>query len=251
MQVIIDGLLINYQKEGSGKTLLLLHGWNDNSIGLADLRKSLAKDYCVITPDLPGFGASDAPKKDWGLEDYAQFIKKFVAKVGSGTLYAGIGHSNGAAILIKSVSEGLITPEKLILLGAAGIRQTQKGKMTTIKLTTKAGKIILSPLPRKYKQKIRRRLYSQIGSDLLVAEHLTGTFKKIVSEDLQSQAKKIDIPTLLMYGEEDNQTPVVYGELYHQLINGSTLEVITDAGHFVHLDKPKVVVNLIIGYLKQ
>jgi pimeloyl-ACP methyl ester carboxylesterase len=251
MQVIIDGLLINYQKEGSGKTLLLLHGWNDNSIGLKDLRKALAKSYCVITPDLPGFGASEAPKTDWGLEDYAKFIKKFVAKTEASPLYAVIGHSNGGAISIKAITSGLLSPDKLILLGASGIRRTQKGKMTTIKLTTKAGKIILSPLPRKYKQKIRKRLYSQIGSDLLVAEHLSGTFKKVVAEDLQSQAKQLEVPTLLIYGEEDNQTPVVYGELYYQLINASTLEVITDAGHFVHLDKPKVVVNLIEDYLRQ
>jgi pimeloyl-ACP methyl ester carboxylesterase len=250
MQVIIDGLVINYQKEGSGKTLLLLHGWNDNSAGHDILRKALAQDYCVVTPDLPGFGASESPNKDWGLEDYSQFISQFVKKTNIEPLYGVIGHSNGGAIAIKSVSDGLLSPIKLILLAASGIRQTQKGKMKLIKVLTKTGKVLIYPLPKKYKRNIRQRLYSRIGSDLLVAEHMTGSFKKIIAEDIQKEAKNIEIPTLLIYGEEDKITPQVYGELYHQLINGSTLELIAGAGHFVYLDKPQLVVNLINDYLR-
>jgi pimeloyl-ACP methyl ester carboxylesterase len=250
MQVVVDGLAINYQKEGQGNTLLLIHGWNDNSNGLKILRNELKKHYQVITPDLPGFGASEAPRQDWGLTEYVNFLVNFLSKVTVNRPYALIGHSNGGAIAIKAISAGSLNPEKLILLSSAGIRGKHKGKMTAIKLTTKAGKLILSPLPKSLKLKARKKLYHQIGSDMLVAEHMSGSFKKIVSEDIQSDAAKLDLPTLLIYGEEDNQTPIAYGELFHQLIDHSTFEVIADSGHFVHLDSPKVVVNLIEDYLK-
>lgn len=249
MQVIVDDLLINYDRQGKGKKIVLLHGWNDNSKGLQLLIKYLSKDFEVITPDIPGFGGSDTPKTAWGLDDFAALIKHFLNKIDVNQIECLIGHSNGGSIAIKAVSSSKLNPTKLILIGSAGIRSNKKGKLKTIKLATKTGKLISSPLPKNLKNKLRKKLYNQIGSDLLVAEHMEPSFKKIISEDLQVDATKLKLPTLLIYGEQDNMTPATDGMLYHELIEGSTLEIVADAGHFVHLDQNKIVENLIKEFL--
>ena len=63
---------------------------------------------------------------------------------------------------------------------------------------------------------------------------MQGTFKKIVSEDVRLDAEKITVPTCLIYGELDTATPPVYGQLLQQMIEGSTLNVVQNADHFVH-----------------
>jgi pimeloyl-ACP methyl ester carboxylesterase len=249
MQVVTDKLLTNYVRQGSGKQLLLLHGWATSLADYAEIIKELHINYDVTALDLPGFGASQTPEGDWGLEEYSKFIASFCQKVGLDDLYGLVGHSNGAAIAIKAAAGNVLNPQKLILLDASGIRTGQKGRLGAVKLVAKTAKILSLPLPSATRKKLRQKLYTTVGSDFLAANNLSSSFKKIVAEDLQADASKIQIPTLLIYGEEDDETPVAFGELYHQLIEGSTLEIVAGAGHFILRDKPKVVVKLVKEFL--
>ncbi len=249
MQVIVDKLLINYQRKGKGKKIILIHGWAVNLSNLDVLYKNLSKDFDVISLDLPGFGASQTPAGVWGLEEFSSFLAKFVKKLEIKDIYAVIGHSNGGAMAIKAVASGSLPVDRLVVLSSAGIRGEEKAKQVAIKLMTKAGKVISAPLPASTKNKLKHKLYTAIKSDYLVASNMKESFKKIVNQDLRLDASKIKIPTLLIYGAEDDQTPVLYGRLYHELISDSTLEIIGTAGHFVQQDKPDIVVKLIKDFL--
>lgn len=249
MQVVVNDLLVNYERKGKGRTVILLHGWADSLIGLTPLFNDLSKDFDVISIDLPGFGASQTPDNAWGLEDYGNFLASFKSKIGIKNTHALVGHSNGGAIAIKALANNIVDAKKLVLLASSGIRGDQKGRLTVLKLVTGAAKIAAYPLPSSTKNKLRRKLYSSIGSDLLAAENMSESFKKIVKEDLKPDAKKLSLPTLLIYGEEDDVTPVTYGETYHQLIDGSTLEVVGGAGHFLLIDKQETVVKLVRDFL--
>lgn len=248
-QVIVDSLLAKYVVSGKGRTILLLHGWGDSSSGLSGLQDQLSKKYKVIALDLPGFGGTQAPSADWDLSDYARFIGNFLKKIDE-KIYAIIGHSNGGAIAIRGLSKGDFKSEKLVLMAAAGIRGTDKTRNKVLRLVAKTGKALTRPLPRAAKNRLRRKVYSTIGSDMLVAEHLQGTFKKVVADDVRGDATKIDLPTLLIYGGADQATPAWYGETYHRLIRGSKLEVLPEAEHFLHLDQPQTVVKEIEEFLK-
>jgi len=249
MQAVVNNLLINYSRQGSGEKLVLLHGWANSLKDMSGLFDDLSKNYDVISLDLPGFGASQTPKEAWGLEAYAKFLTGFLNKIGAGDVYALIGHSNGGAIAIKSIAEDHLSPTKLVLLSVSGIRYNKQGRKGLIKAATKTAKVATLALPKSTRQKLRKKLYSTLKSDLLVAEHMSGSFKKIVSEDLSRDASKINIPTLLIYGEADDQTPLADGQLYHELIKNSTLEVISSAGHFIQKENPDLVVKLIRDFL--
>lgn len=249
MQIVVRDLLINYVRTGKGKPVLLLHGWGDNSTGLSSITSQLSKDYDVIVPDLPGFGASQTPTETWGLDDYAKITAEIVNKL-EVTPYAVIGHSNGGAIAVRALSNKLLNPKKLVLLGSAGIRGEYKGRTKALRVVTKSGKLITSPLPVSIKKKLRKKVYSSIGSDMLVAENLQETFKKVVTDDVRDDARKITQLTLLIYGQDDTSTPPSYGEIFRDLIVRSKLVIIKDAGHFVHLDQAGQVNDTIQDFLK-
>lgn len=248
MQLIVGGLLTNYSRVGKGKSILLIHGWGDSSKGLLGIANEL-KDFDVIALDLPGFGGSAKPTSDWGLSDYSDFIASFLAKLKVTSLEAIIGHSNGGAIAIKLVLSKKVDVKKLVLLSSAGIRNPKGLKNRALKIKTKVGKVLTFPLPKTTKENLRSSHYSKIGSDMLLYPELTGTFKKIVGENILDQAKDIDTPTLLIYGENDTKTPVSYGRMFHESISGSTLEIVSGADHFVHLDKPEIVLKLIKEFI--
>ena len=99
-QVEIDGLKINYKIIGAGKIpIVLLHGWgvdSDNYVELARWlhspeglwspsarrlhRATATMEPAIYIPDLPGFGKSDEPREDWNLDDYVEFVGKFIKK---------------------------------------------------------------------------------------------------------------------------------------------------------------------------
>jgi len=250
MQVIVDSLLTHYETHGKGKTVLLLHGWGDSAAGLAGLQQALAKKYKVIALDLPGFGGTQAPGGVWGLDDYAYFVDHFLTKIEAARPRAIIGHSNGGAIAIRGMARGLLGADKLVLLASAGIRGEYKGRTKALRLLTKAGKALTTPLPKSVKQRLRKKVYQAVGSDMLVAEHLQETFKKIITDDVREDAARLSLPTLLVYGGQDEVTPIKHANLLNDAIKTSKLEILTNAGHFVHLDEPDKVVQLIEGFLK-
>jgi pimeloyl-ACP methyl ester carboxylesterase len=249
MNVIVNDLVTQYSLTGAGKLVVLLHGWGDNSRGLAGLNTQLSEHYRVVTLDLPGFGGTQLPPGIWGLDDYASFIRDFMAKLGLTQPYAIVGHSNGGAIAIRGCARHLLKPTKLILVAASGIRNNRSPRRRLLAVVAKVGKVATFWLPGRYRQALRARLYGAAGSDLLVVEALQATFKKIVHEDVQADAEQLALPTLLIYAENDQAVPLKFGQCYHSLIKKSRLEIIKDAGHFVHLDQPTQVQQLIEKFL--
>lgn len=249
MQVVVDSLLTQYAREGKGKVVVLLHGWADSSAGLLQLRKQLSRHFDVIAVDLPGFGGSQPPAVAWGLDEYAAFVAAFLQKIGVHDPWAVLGHSNGGAIAIRGLAKQTLSTEHLILLASAGIRNVYKGRNKALRILAKAGKVVTMPLPGRVKKKLQRKVYKTIGSDMLVAEHMQETFKRVVTDDVRADAAQIAIPVLLVYGEADDATPVWYGEQYHELMVDSTLEILPGAGHFVHLDRPDAVGKAIEEFL--
>jgi pimeloyl-ACP methyl ester carboxylesterase len=227
----------------------MLHGWGDDLRTFTDLQIALGKNNRAVSLDLPGFGQTQIPPVAWGLEDYAKFIQAFLDKLKIKQVYAVVAHSNGAALAIYAAAHGQLTPDKLILLGAAGIRNKYKGRRRVIKVIAKSGKLATLWLPERHRKTLRKKLYGVSGSDMLVVPQLQETFKKTVAQDVQVEAAEILEPVLLIYGEKDRATPPLFGEIYHNLMNGSMLEIIGDAGHFVHLDQPRKVTQLIEEFL--
>lgn len=250
MQVVVDSLLTHYEQSGRGqRCVLLVHGWGDSLQTFTHLQKFLGKNHTVLSVDLPGFGSSQLPPSVWGLDEYGEFLASFLRKVGVANPYAIIGHSNGGAVSIRGLAKGTLQAKKLVLLSSAGIRKKKRVRKLALKVVAKAGKVATMPLPRKTRTRLRRRFYSNIGSDYLAVEHMQATYRKVVGQDVQTDAQKVTIPALLIYGHKDIDTPPAYGKLFASELPDATLHEIKDAGHFVHHDQPALVEDTIGDFL--
>jgi pimeloyl-ACP methyl ester carboxylesterase len=233
MQVVVQDLITSYSRFGKGKQVLILHGWGDSSASWKNFAKRLAVDYEVIVLDLPGFGKTQPPDTAWNLTNYAEFVQAFIRKLAVKP-YAIIGHSNGGAIAVRGVGQGILQTDKLILFASHGVRGTKTRK--ALYIVSKVGKVMASPLPMNVQVRLRNTLYRKAGSDLLVAEHMQETFKRIVRDDVRVDAAYISTPTLLVYGELDTEAPVSLGRQLHDAIEGSVFQVLPGVGHFLHHD---------------
>lgn len=251
MNVVVNGLMTNYQKTGSGdKTLVLLHGWGDSANTFSEIVKNLKGNYTIYGLDLPGFGGSEAPKIAWDLQDYANFVEAWLQKIAVYEVYAFIGHSYGGALLISGLGTGKLKSDKLVLLASAGIRNKNKLRKSSMLVLAKTAKVPLLLLPKNTRQRIKQKAYKKIGSDMLLLPNMQKTFKKIIKDDVQALAEKIKIPTLLIYGTNDTQTPLSYGQALNSALKNSKIEVIEEAGHFLHKEQPEKVGELMDDFLE-
>lgn len=241
--------MTHYERRGSGRVLIMLHGWADTLQTFNLLLAELGESYDIVRLDLPGFGATQAPGEVWNLDAYAQFVASFLQKIDVSD-YVLVGHSNGGAVAIRGVGAGVLKPQKLVLLASSGVRDTGSTRRMLIKVVAKVGKLLTFWLPKSTRQKLQKRLYGTIGSDMLIAPQLKETFKQTVRQDIQQDATKINVPTLLIYGDQDKATPVaVVGLRLKEHIKDSHLEVLSDADHFVHQAQSAEVARLMKEFL--
>ncbi|MBX4190616.1 alpha/beta hydrolase [Candidatus Saccharibacteria bacterium] len=246
MNVVVDGLMTSYQRTGKGKPLVFLHGWGDTSKTFSELVTALSDKYEIYLLDLPGFGGTQAPPRAWDLGDYSNFLEAWLKKIDIKP-YALVGHSYGGSVAIYALSQKSLG-QKLVLLASAGIRNKHRAQKDLTSNLAKLGKIPLAFLPENKRRKLRQKFYKSIGSDLMLLPHMEETFKKIINQDVSNQAKKINAPTLLIYGSQDKSTPVSDGKLLNSLIAGSKIEIV-NAGHFLHQELPEETSNLIDKFL--
>lgn len=237
MFVLVNNLKINYEEIGNGEPLILLHGWKNDLMVWNSITLTLGS-YRVIAIDLPGFGKSDFPSRPWAVKDYAEFLKAFLDKIEISKTNL-IGHSFGGRVAIKF---SVLFPEKvskLVLIDSGGIRLKSVKKILAL-ILAKLGKIFWQlPFLRKKINVVRRSFYKalQVGDYLENNSVMKDTFLKIIEEDLREEAKKIKIPTLIVWGEKDLITILKEAEILNKCISDSRLGIVKNYGHWPFIEK--------------
>jgi pimeloyl-ACP methyl ester carboxylesterase len=253
VNTVVTGTLVHYEESGekTAPVALLLHGWAADAKSFAGLAAHLQKDFRVIRLDLPGFGGSERPKTDWQIADYAQFVHDFTQKIELQNIALLVGHSFGGRICIKVVASGLLVPKQLVLLGSGGIKHSNDARNQLYKAIAKTGKAVTTlPGLRQFQSRLKRALYKSAGStDYITAGPMKQIFLNSINEDLRTDAAKITVPSLLIWGENDDQTPPADGEILASAIPHSQFHVVANAGHYVQLDAAPEVAKIIDGFI--
>lgn len=248
MKIIVQGLAIEYADDGAGPVVLMLHGWKDTLHTFDALAAKLVDRYRIVRIDMPGFGESDMPDPQSRLDDYVDLVDAFIRKMNL-KVDTLVGHSFGGRVIIKGIHRKVFSPRKVVLIASAGVAERNAARGGALKMVAKVGKLATMPLPHGIRQKLRRRLYSSIGSDYHASGRLKDIFLNVVQENLSAAAPSLTMPTLLVWGAEDTQTPLTDGDKLHHLIRGSRLETIRGATHFVHQEHPEKVAQLMSAFL--
>jgi len=247
----IDGLNINYEIEGQGKDVLVLHGWGANMDVMRPIASFLSNHFRVASFDFPGFGMSQEPPVPWSVYDYAEFTEKFIKAVGLNSPVL-IGHSFGGRVIICLAGKMGMKVPKIVLVDSAGIKPRRSAKYYLKVCTFKTLKNILKlPLFGNNSDKLIEKARKKFGSSDYknVSGIMRQTMVKVVNEDLKQFLPSIRVPTLLIWGENDAATPLRDAKIMEKLIPDSGLVVLKNAGHFSFLDKTYEFNTIVYNFL--
>lgn len=239
----INGLNINYSDFGNDNSkdaIVLLHGWGQNISMMQMLGEPFKKDYRIIAIDFPGFGKSEEPKEVIGVDGYTKIVENLLNKLNVKNPIL-IGHSFGGRVAVKYASRNNV--KKLILLSPALRGHDKKGLKTKVLkfLKTVPG---IKNLEDWAKDHIGSRDYkaaSPVMKKVLV---------ETVNEDLSEDAKKITVPTILIYGDLDGEVPEEDTKEYERLIPDCGLILYDGCTHFAYLERLNQTISIIRNFIK-
>lgn len=230
---------VYYEVLGFGEPILIAHGWGGSSESLRPLGLLLSVTNKVILVDLPGFGKSENPKENWGVEEYSDILIELLENLKiKKVIYFGHSFGGGLGLILSATNKRLVT--KLILCNTALKRVNKKSRVPLF---------IKSIL---FRQKnLRIWLYRIFfpNSDISKQPHLETNFKIIMSQDLSNYPAEITQPTLILWGEKDEITPLEWAKELHEKIKNSTLKIILGARHGLPLRSPGVVADEVLKFI--
>ena len=214
-----------FHGKGEGRIVLLLHGWGASGEVFQPLIEAFPERRFLCI-DFPPFGKSGEPQ-DWTIFSYASMVMSLCEHLGIETCDI-LAHSFGGrvAILLCALKCSLV--HSCILTGSAGMKPRRT----------------LSYHIKVLKYKIRKKFHqdvSSFGSDdfknLSNSPQMKNTFISIVSTYLEQYCQKMPQKTLLVWGNDDKETPLYMAKRLNKKIKFSSLKILP-GGHYVFLDSP-------------
>ncbi|HEU4529045.1 MAG TPA: alpha/beta hydrolase [Actinomycetota bacterium] len=249
MVVEVGGLSVAYERTGSGPPLVLLHGYVGD--GPATWRRQLdelAAEFTVVAWDAPGAGRSTDPPEPFSLADYADCLAAFVHALGLERAHVvGLSFGGGLALELYRRHPGVAL--SLVLAGAyagwAGslppevVEQRLRQALELSELPP--DRLVREVVPTLFSEATPRELVDGFAASMS-RFHPTGLramARCFADADLRDVLPRIDVPTLLLYGEDDVRAPLDVAQALHAAIPRSRLVVLPGVGHVSCLEAPE------------
>jgi pimeloyl-ACP methyl ester carboxylesterase len=247
--VEVDGVPVHLLTGGSGPPLVYLHGVAPAGEWLP-VHAALAELFTVYAPDHPGFGLTDRP--DWlqGMDDLVVHYDELFRILGLASP-ALVGFSLGGWLAAELA---VYYPQRfsgLVLLNAAGLHRDDA---------------LIPDLPALAGEELSRALFHDAAAARAYfanrndPERQTRTYRALTTTallawnpwfdpQLSRRLRRIQVPTLALWGEHDRLISPLYGETYRDLIPGARLEILPHCGHMAPLERPEAVARSIAEFL--
>ena len=231
---------VHYTLEGKGsRTILMIHGFGGSFRNFDNLMPYLQDSFRIIRLDLPGFGLSDYTKDSDGsiLGNYSDFFTTFFDTLQLDSVIL-MGNSMGGAVSWTIASQRPEKISRMILLNSAGYEiEKAASKMLVFKYKT-VSDIFKKGLPLSLSKNGLEKCYaddSKINfADATLNNKITNKkgnldFMVLMAErkEFPSSAniKKVQCPTLIIWGKEDEIIPVAHADSFHRNIKNSIKKI--------------------------
>ena len=269
--LVLFGVKLRYFELGNGPTLVLVHGLGSSAQGdWGRVMHTLAQTHRVLALDLPGFGASDKPAIDYGVQTWVDFLGEFLRakRVVAFTL---MGESLGGWIAAQytiqaltgvAVGESFVLPKpsKLVLCDAAGHRASMARSFeppppgAPIGASLAGQKALLGAIfhgpSYRSDENLRGGWAWSMGKGDSATIKAFMTNKAILGEAIDGKLGAITIPTLVVWGEHDLLIPLADGQSYANGIPGAKLVVIPASGHAPMIETPAAFLAAVQPFLR-
>lgn len=250
MHSLVHGVETHYElfqaEKSSDQLIVLLHGWGCTWEIWHQLIPALTQDFDVLIPDLPAFGASADPQDVWTSSDYVDWLAELLTQLAAKKKVMLVGHSFGGKIAaLYTAQQRKPFASKLVLIDASGIVQKLSSSKKSLQQLVS---LIPEPIKKGLSVAVRQEILHRLGladDYLLSSEKQRQIFQKIVHEDIHSELGKIAVPTALIWGENDQDTPVTHAKVFEKKISNSQLHIVPGTGHFPFVEKPEIVIEII------
>ena len=247
-----EDMTLYYEKYGNHKrNIILLPGWGETRSTFSYMIQFLQNYFTVYIVDYPGIGNSPFPSHDLTIYDYARCIYDWIRTVEIDHPIL-IGHSFGGRIITVLLGYYHYSFSDIILIDSAGIKPKKSISSKLKTFTYKFLKKMVSFFPLKYRKKCHNYLFSKFASPDYhnLNPCMRKTFQNIVNEDLKPYLKHIQARTLLIWGNNDMDTPVSDAYIMKKFIPKSELIVLEGLTHFSYLENPNLINQIIYEQLK-
>ena len=231
------------------EVVLFIHGAGGGQYTWSYQKAFFEKRFNPIIIELPGHGASEGEGEE-EIGRYAEHVYSFLKALALSNVFL-VGHSMGGAIVqtlalthpevIKGISlVGTGARLKVFPMILDGIRSDFTGSVR--KITQFA-----------YSRNTPSEMIDRGVTDMMRCrpEILYGDFLACDRFDLMNEVEKIDLPTLIICGNEDELTPVKYSQFLHRRMKGSRLEILPGAGHMVMMESAGIFNEKIGEFITQ
>ncbi|HIJ75368.1 MAG TPA: alpha/beta hydrolase [Deltaproteobacteria bacterium] len=265
------GFSINYEDQGQGQPIILLHGFGAGTYTWRHILTHFSKAYRVIAIDLKGHGLSDKPRdNNYSVADQGDIIYEFIKEHSLDNVTL-VGNSMGGAVSITTYlmqcDHGTNYISKLVLIDSASYRQRLPVFISVLRIP-----IINVLLPCLTSTKFRARnvlqeaFFDRTGiTEDMVASYasylslpgssyaLTKTAQQIVPsniDEVTERYKSITIPVLIIWGEKDTIIPLEVGRKLAANIPNSKLVVIPNCGHIPQEECPSQAIEAMESFMQ-
>jgi pimeloyl-ACP methyl ester carboxylesterase len=254
-----DDVEIFYEIRGSGPPVVLLHPFPCHHEFWNPVAGALDSRYRLILPDLRGHGDSEIGEGPALMQKHASDVARVLAAAGVGKA-AFIGCSIGGYILFEFWRRFRERVTSLALCDTRPQSDTAEGRANRLKAAAAVLEQGTEPFIESMIPKLMGRTTVSTRPDLV--DGARAMMRKMSAEDsclvLRGMAerpdsvadlKSINVPTLIVIGEEDVLSTVADGELMRQNIAGSQLKVVPKAGHYAPWEQPELVGKVLRQFL--
>jgi non-heme chloroperoxidase len=257
------GLRLHYAEQGdpTGEAIVFLHGYSDSWFSFSRVLRLLSAEYHAFALTQRGHGDSDKPECCYTPDDFAADIDAFMDAVGLEEATV-VGASTGALFAQRVVLSYPRRVSRLVLVGA----QTPANEANEVVLGLQEEvRALEDPVPPEFVRAFQEStIYQPVPQEFLdtvVSEslklparvwrdYLEGAVLSI-DQDYVLPLREIDVPTLILWGEQDPLFPREEQERLAAAIPGATLKVYPETGHAVHWDRPEWVVRDLEEFMKE
>jgi len=233
-------------------TVIFLHGWGCDGSIFNVFEKEIGQNASMLFVDFPGHGQSGEPREPWGVPEYAEQLRILLENLGIVRAHI-VAHSFGGRVAIWLSSHYPELVEKMVITGGAGLRKTDNAKPNKRQLQYKRLKALVNmvgkiPFLKSLVAGWQEALVQKYGSAdyKRLNPGMRQTFVKVINQDLSEWLPKIQASTLLIWGENDTETPLWMGQQMEKEIPDAGLVVFDGRSHFAFLEEPQrfqVIIN--------
>ncbi|MGC2614393.1 MAG: alpha/beta hydrolase [Terracidiphilus sp.] len=263
--VPVFGQKIVYYDVGSGPVIVLVHGFGSEArFDWGNVLIPLSQHHRVIALDQIGFGASDKPFIDYSIQTYVDFLGEFLRtqNVHEFTLAGeSLGGWISALYTIESLApanagpNALPRPTRLVLSDAAGMsaaHMTEQSMPIPIAGTLADAHgvaIVFHDKSRVTDDFVREAWAMKMRANDGFTERSIWSNPKITAEVVKDRIGSISVPTLVVWGGNDELVPIEQGRAYAAGIPGAKLVVVPECGHAPSIEKPNDFLGAIIPFV--